>query len=65
MRWRGNRRSDNIEDQRHVQHFSLGGMGRGGGIINQKNEKKEGSQVRKGSQNKKTNKTTKTKEMRK
>jgi predicted metalloprotease len=33
MRWRGNRRSDNIEDQRHVQHFSLGGMGRGGGII--------------------------------
>jgi predicted metalloprotease len=33
MRWRGNRRSDNIEDQRHVRRSGLGGMGRGGGII--------------------------------
>ena len=33
MRWKGNRRSDNIEDQRHVKRSSLGGMGGGGGLL--------------------------------
>jgi len=33
MRWRGNRRSNNIEDQRNQRTSGLGAVGRGGGII--------------------------------
>jgi len=33
MRWKGNRRSDNIEDQRHMRRSKLGAMGGGGGIM--------------------------------
>lgn len=33
MRWRGNRKSNNIEDQRNSRVSGLGGMGAGGGLI--------------------------------
>jgi len=33
MRWKGNRRSDDIEDQRHMRRSKLGAMGGGGGIM--------------------------------
>ena len=33
MRWRGNRRSNNIEDQRNQRTSGLGAVGRGGGIL--------------------------------
>jgi predicted metalloprotease len=33
MRWKGNRRSDNIEDQRHMRRSKLGAMGGGGGLM--------------------------------
>lgn len=33
MRWRNNRRSNNIDDQRHHRTSSLGNVGRGGGML--------------------------------
>jgi len=33
MRWRGNRKSDNVEDRRNQQISGVAGMGRGGGIL--------------------------------
>jgi predicted metalloprotease len=33
VRWKGNRRSDNIEDQRHMRRSKLGAIGGGGGIM--------------------------------
>jgi predicted metalloprotease len=34
MRWRGNRQSSNIEDRRGMRAPSMGGLGRGGGMLN-------------------------------
>jgi len=34
MRWRGNRQSSNVEDRRGARAPSLGGLGRGGGMLN-------------------------------
>jgi predicted metalloprotease len=33
MRWRGNRKSSNVEDRRNMNVSSLGSMGRGGGLL--------------------------------
>lgn len=33
MRWRGNRKSSNVEDRRSMNISRLGGMGRGGGML--------------------------------
>jgi len=33
MRWRGKRKSSNVEDRRNMRVSGLGGMGRGGGLL--------------------------------
>ncbi len=33
MRWRGNRKSSNVEDRRSTRVSGLGGLGSGGGML--------------------------------
>ncbi len=33
MRWRGKRKSSNVEDRRNMRVSGLGGLGRGGGML--------------------------------